>query len=121
MKVIVKDYIEQFAKRNTQVMDKALGNMARDVKFIAKAYVPRKSGDLQSEIIDERKGMLKHRVLVDKEYAGYQERGARADGSRVVRKYTTPNTGKRYLERAGLKVAKDALNYLKQAVNSFRI
>lgn len=33
-------------------------------------------------------------------YASYQERGSRADGSHVVRNYTTPGTGKDFAKNA---------------------
>lgn len=35
------------------------------------------------------------------EYAAFQERGSRADGSHRVRKYSTSGTGAHFLERAG--------------------
>ena len=33
-------------------------------------------------------------------YASYQERGSRADGTHVVRHYTTPGTGKDFAKNA---------------------
>ena len=120
-KVIVKDNIQKFARGSAKVFDNAMKSMARDVKLLAKIYVPRKEGNLQDDIKDERKGQLKYRVLVDSNYGGYQERGMRVDGSHVVKKYTTPNTGKAYLERAGTEITNNGLNYLKQAVNGFKL
>lgn len=117
-RVIVEDHLQEYVRRHEVLLDKALGRMAGDIKIIAKIRVPFKSGDLMRAIRDEKRGSLKYRVIADKEYAGYQERGARADGSRVVRKYTTPNTGKDYLLGAGLKVSRNAINYIKQAIHS---
>lgn len=45
-------------------------------------------------------------------YGSYQERGMRADGTRVVKKYTTPNTGAHYLENAGKTVVKKGITWL---------
>ena len=42
-------------------------------------------------------------------YASYQERGMRADGSHVVRKYTTPGTGKDFAKNA----VKETLSHVK--------
>lgn len=42
-------------------------------------------------------------------YAAYQERGMRADGSHVVRQYTTPGTGAHYLRDAGDRITKRGL------------
>ena len=42
-------------------------------------------------------------------YASYQERGNRADGSHVVRKYTTPGTGKDFAKNA----VKETLSHVK--------
>lgn len=44
-------------------------------------------------------------------YASYQERGMRYDGSHVVRKYTTPGTGKDFAKQAVVRVIKDADRY----------
>jgi len=46
-------------------------------------------------------------------YAQYQERGRRADGSRVVRNYTTGGTGKQFAEKAMKQVDKQRSKYLK--------
>lgn len=40
----------------------------------------------------------------DVPYAQYQERGMRADGTHVVKHYTTPGTGKKFAENAVKKV-----------------
>lgn len=42
-------------------------------------------------------------------YASYQERGSRADGSHVVKSYTTPGTGKDFAKNA----VKETLSHVK--------
>lgn len=42
-------------------------------------------------------------------YASYQERGRRADGSHVIRKYTTPGTGKDFAKNA----VKETMSHVK--------
>jgi len=120
-KVRIIDKSGLFHRLSTNALDGALARMAKDVKQIAKITVPFKTGNLQKSIQDEKRGFLKHRVIADEVYAGYQERGKRLDGSRVVRKYTTPGTGKRYLEKAGDNVTKDIVNFFKQAAKKVRI
>ena len=114
-KVKVTDNFNKFDTKMTKVFDSALGRMGKDIKQIASIRIPFKSGDLQGSIENKRDDVLKHKVLINSEYAGYQERGVRKDGSHKVRKYTTPNTGKKFLKGAGDDVSKNALNYLKQA------
>ena len=115
MKVKIENNINKWGNRTIDTLDSALSRMAKDIKQIASITVPFKSGELQKSIEDQKIGLLRHRVLVDKPYASYQERGMRADGSRVVKKYTTAGTGKGYLKKAGDKVCKQGINYLKQA------
>lgn len=42
-------------------------------------------------------------------YGAYQERGKRADGTHVVKRYTTPGTGKHYLKDSGDAVVKKGI------------
>lgn len=42
-------------------------------------------------------------------YASYQERGRRADGSHIIRKYTTPGTGKDFAKNA----VKETMSHVK--------
>lgn len=107
--------MKRFIRSNSEIMDNVLARMAKDVKMIAKVRVPFKEGDLQEEIVEEKIGHNQHRVLVNKEYAEYQEAGQRSGGSHRVRNYTTPGTGKNFLKDAGGQVAKNSLEYFKQA------
>lgn len=117
-RIIVKDKMPEFVRQNVGIMDLALSVMGNDLANIAKIRQPFKSGDMMKETYHERVSNLKHHVVVNTEYAAVQERGSRLDGSYVIRKYTTPNTGKGFLIGAAEVVMKNGANYFKQAVNN---
>lgn len=115
MSVKVNDNTAKFLNQSEKVLDSALSRMSKDMVLITKITIPYLEGDLQEEVKAVRISSLRHKVEVRKEYAAYQERGQRLDGSRKVRNYTTPGTGKGFLKKAGKKVESDAINYLRQA------
>lgn len=45
-------------------------------------------------------------------YGDYQERGKRRDGTHVVKRYTTPGTGKEYLQDSGKRVTERGIKWL---------
>lgn len=49
-------------------------------------------------------------------YASYQERGSRADGSHVVKNYTTPGTGKDFAKNAVKKTLSDVSKFYKKVI-----
>lgn len=120
-RVKVVDNLPAFVRNNTQVMSAALSRMANDIKQVSKIRVPFKTGQLQKSGQVRKKGELHMQVVYDEDYAGYQERGRRADGSREVRKYTTPSTGKNFLKNAGKQIAKDFVNFIKQAASRVKV
>lgn len=115
-RVIVIDNSARFVTRMELAADQALGRAGAEIELLAKSKVPVKQGPLQSSGQHRRVGLLHHRVVFNKEYAAYQERGARRDGSHPVRKYTTPGTGAHYLENAGKTVMPKVRAYLKSAM-----
>lgn len=117
----IVDKSNQFVLKNSDLMGKALEKMARDIILVAKIRVPFKAGDLMKEFRTARVSQLRYRAQNDKEYAAYQERGMRADGTRVVKKYTTPNTNKDFLKDAGKKISRSILNYFRQAASQTRV
>jgi len=121
MGVRVVDKSNQFVAENRRQMDSALERMATDIQTIGKVKVPLKSGNLQDQFSTKRLGIMHHQVRVDEDYASYQERGMRKDGSRVVRRYTTPGTGKNFLKGAGQQVAPRAIQYIKQAASRAKV
>lgn len=116
----VDDKMDKFISKNDLLMDNALNRMARDIRQVALSTVPYKDGDLFNSAEDTKKAKLKYWVIFNTEYAAYQERGQRKDGSRIVRRYTTPGTGRDYLKNGGRQIAKDSLNYFKQAAQLSR-
>lgn len=119
----ITDNTIEFVKRNTSVFNTTLANMAQDVLFLSKIKVPLKSGDLQDSGKTEELAILKHRIsygdTLNDPRAIVQERGKA--GSRVFRKYTTPDTGKKYLEDSANIVTSNALNYFRQAGNQKKL
>lgn len=105
----VKDKTDAWLKVQKQNIENALGAMARAVVYRARMTVPYKTGALsQSGRVDETSG-LSRTVRFALPYAGYQERGMRLDGSHVVRNYTTPGTGRRYLQTAAETTVKEGI------------
>lgn len=118
MKVV--NNMPRFYRSNTEMMGGALSRMGRDIINISKIRVPFREGDLMKSAEDVKVSALHHKVLYNEEYAGYQERGKRKDGSRKVRNYSTPGTGKDFLKGAGKQVKQNVLNYFKQAASLAR-
>lgn len=110
------DFKKSWEVNFEQKIDNALNNMAETTLSRARMTVPRKTGRLSESgrVVSDKK--LEKKVVFgssDIKYAGYQERGMAIDGSRVVRNYTTPGTGSRYLLNAFESVLKEGIkNYL---------
>lgn len=122
MSVKIIDNSKRFVMNNDKAMDRMLERMAKDIRQIAMIRIPYKSGALQRDLKQKRISSRHHQVKTDNiPYAAYQERGMRADGSRRVRKYTTPGTGKEFLKRAGDSVSAKAVQYFRQAASSVRV
>ena len=110
LKIINK--IGSFVKQHGEAMDRSLNRMAIDIHRLSAMRVPVKEGLLKGSARHFRVGFLHYRTLYNKEYAAYQEFGG--DGHRVVRRYTTPGTGKLYLRRSGDEIKAKAMQYFKQ-------
>lgn len=119
---VFKSNAQQFLNKNERLKDMVLGHMAMNVEILAKRRVPVSNtkasgnrrgggGHLQSSIRHFRSNSGQFRVEANKEYAAYQERGMTSAGTRVVKKYSTPGTGKHYF--------KDAITATQQKANSF--
>ena len=117
-RIKITDNSRAFFSKNQARIDWAFGRMVKDILNLAKAYVPFKSGDLQKSGQTTRLKALSHKVGFYTNYSAYQERGARGDGTRRVKRYSTPGTGANFLKRGGDKVASQAINYIKEAVNT---
>lgn len=73
--------------------------LLEDIHRRANKTTPFRAGDLREQVskrVEEMDGI----IVWQQPYAAYQERGSRADGSHVVRNYTTPGTGPHYAANA---------------------
>jgi hypothetical protein len=121
MGVRVVSKIPEFILKNDVALDTSLGRMAKDIEILAKARAPYKTGQLTKIGESVRITNRHHTVRFDEDYAAYQERGSRIDGTHQVRRYTTPSTGKNFLKDAGKQIAEQATHYFIQAINQISI
>jgi len=91
-----------------------LSFLINDIVNVSKPKTPKKDGDLRAKIIKQVLG-TKATLIWNRKYAQYQERGMRRDGSRVIKKYTTPGTGANFAQNAVNQVSKNIDKYVKQA------
>ena len=80
----------------------------------ANPKTPKKAGFLRRGVIKTVTG-LRGKLEWRTDYAEYQERGSRKDGSNKVKNYTTPGTGPHYAENAVKKIVGDASRIMKMA------
>jgi hypothetical protein len=115
--VKVIDNTNGVMSKHNSVKDRALAMAAGDIKTLIHTSnrTPHLHGLLKASARPERIGFEKYRIVVPKAYAAYQERGMRYDGSHVIRKYTTPGTGKGWFNYALQTVAKNFPNIIRQA------
>lgn len=96
-----------------QNLSSAVGAMANAILATSKMVTPMKSGKLRYSGQVTGYG-LQRDISYNTAYAAYQERGMRADGSHVVRHYTTPGTGAHYLEKTAEKIVQKGIQpYIK--------
>jgi len=110
-----------FNNRTVQVLQqinrttaKAARAMAEDVVRVSNPKTPHsgsKGGGLRSRRRIEQKNLTSYDIHWSVPYAEYQNRGSRRDGSHRVRNYTTPGTGKGFID-AGL-------NYVKKTYKGY--
>lgn len=116
IKVVVKDSSKELLKLTQMNVKNALKAMADATDQRAKMLAPMLSGELRtsSTVSQDDNGYTAIvRFGNGIEYAAYQERGMRYDGTHIVRNYTTAGTGPQYLHNAGESVKKEGIkNYL---------
>lgn len=125
MAVRVDDRMAAFKRANENAMERALARMRNDIFVLSQFKVPFKDGELKSSGDQKQMGRLHHRVLYGEQgaqdYASYQHRGMRKDGSRLVKRYTTAGTGKHFLTDAGKVVAPKSGMYFKREAENVRV
>ena len=106
MAVIVKTNKQKWRGVIEQASDKALYALAEQMLADSEKYVPYSGGSVTSagglresgKVTRGKSGALY--LVWDSVYALYQWFGIRADGTHKVRNYTTPGTGKQWVEAA---------------------
>lgn len=108
------EYVKQ---KNQNAISLAIRMMMEDINTLSTPITPKSAppngGSLRASItkqmVSPTKGVMEWNVP----YAQYQERGMRADGSHVVRNYTTPGTHAHFAEESVKKVVEKIPQYLK--------
>ena len=106
MAVIVKTNKQKWRGVIEQASDKALYALAEQMLADSEKFVPYSGGSVTSagglresgKVTKGKSGALY--LVWDSVYALYQWFGIRADGTHKVRNYTTPGTGKQWVEAA---------------------
>lgn len=109
-KVTLTDSSGKWFNNQISLIDRALEAMGNTILKNSQMVVPRKNNYLvnSAKLV---KGNQKVAVVYEKPYAAYQERGERYDGTHKVKRYTTPNTGKNYLEKTGHAVVERGIRW----------
>lgn len=113
----------EFNRKNSAFKDMLMSHMAMDIEIAIKttAGTPVDHGDMKAETRHFKSSRGGYRVETDKEYAAYQERGMRRDGSHIVRHYTTGGTGPGWFRRAIDGVWKNKNTYVSEAARALNL
>lgn len=114
-----------FNNANEQAMERALKRMVQDIFVLSQFKVPEKDGTLRRTGKQQVIGRLHHRVSYGEngaeDYAGFQHRGMRRDGTHIVRNYTKAGSQKNYLSESGGIIATKASSYFMQEASKARV
>lgn len=80
----------------------------------ANPITPLRDNGLRTSVLKTMEGTSKAIIEWREPYASYQERGMRADGTHIVRNYTTPGTHAHYAEESVKKVMDNIQEYARQ-------
>lgn len=100
-----KNFDDRLMKTETALLHSAKKirhDVANDILLEATDRVPLKDGTLRSSGHTEdftNESIVAYGGMAS-QYAIYQHEGMRSDGSHVVQNYTTPGTGRKFLENA---------------------
>lgn len=115
MPVKVKDNSTSALKKADKQMNLVLSAITSDVYRLSQQQVPvsEGGGHLQSsgQIVP---GHLRYSIKYNKEYASYQHRGMRRDGTHVVRNYTYPGKKSHFLSDPADTILRNKESYLKR-------
>ena len=95
----------------------AIRMMMEDTHALSTPITPKSSppdgGSLRASVSKTMETPLKGVMVWNVPYAQYQERGMRADGSHVVKNYTTPGTHAHFVEESVKQVVQRIPQYLR--------
>lgn len=120
-KIKILDKTIKFMKEVEDANDRALNKMSVDIERTAKQNAPHDQGPLHSSGAHYQFMRLVYRVIFNKEYADYQERGARKDGTHVVKNYSKPGKGAHFLENAARAISEKGNFYFKREGSLVRV
>ncbi|WP_302815080.1 minor capsid protein [Ruthenibacterium lactatiformans] len=100
MSVTVKTNRAAWESAVERAADKAAEALAVQMMNDSLDKIPRQEGTLRDSGRVEKSGTGERDLVWSNVYAGYQWYGMRADGTHVVRHYTTSGTGKMWVEQA---------------------
>lgn len=115
-----KDYSRAWLAVEQQNLTNALEAMADAIMKNAKVKAPKLKGPLRNSSHINRLSPTSREIVFNatgkngQSYAMYQERGMRADGSHVVRHYTTAGTQAHYLQESGDQIVKQGIGVYKK-------
>lgn len=112
-----KDYSKAWLAVEEQNLTNAIEAMADAIMKVAKAKAPKLHGHLRNSSHINRISPTAREIVFGGsgvKYAMYQERGMRADGTHVVRNYTTPGTQAHYLQESGDAITKQGIKAYKR-------
>ena len=112
-----KDNSDAWTAVEKQNLTNAVEAMADAIMKLAKAKAPKLNNKLRESSHINRLNPTSREIVFGGsgvKYAMYQERGMRADGTHIVRNYTTAGTQAHYLEETGDSIVKQGIKaYLK--------
>lgn len=98
MSVKIIDHTQTVMAQKKLAANRFLHTVVNEIEKVAEPKTPKQSGDLRE--VKKNVVGLKATLKWDRPYAQYQERGRRANGTRIVRNYSTPGTGPKFAENA---------------------
>ena len=120
MSITVKTNRSAWESAVRKAADKAAAALAEQVMTDSRDKIPKQEGTLRDIGRIEKTAEGARDLVWSNAYAGYQWYGMRADGTHVVKNYTTAGTGTMWAEKAAIqnadKLQKTAQNEFKRAL-----
>jgi hypothetical protein len=115
-KMTFKSNIPDFIAKHEAAKEMLMSTMSLDMERGIKSTsgTPVDKGQMKASAHQER-WINGYRVVVNKEYAEYQERGSREDGTHQITNYTTAGTSAGWFQRAVDSVLGNSANYIEIA------